>query len=585
VTAAGTQSLGCTITVYITGTVQLATIYADNFNTPKANPFTADSNTGAWSFYAPNGRFDIRFSGGNPSITPAYTSSDLLFQDLLSLTTGSPVLPSLGSTSANIAQSGFIQMAAGDCLSWRNNAGTADNCLTENPNDQLAYSGGLIPTTGTTVLPAGNCVQAGPNNTLTTIVGPCSPPISGFITATGSPVANQIGKFSGPTSVTSSGLTDSGTSIAALEPMAVGSFNKIITVDGVNYTTVQAAINALPSGGGTVLIPSGTYVGPTTIPTGTKLIGTGAPAAIGIAGNLVTLTYTATLTLTDISDASFENIAFDFSTATTPAGLVLKAGNGSYGNRFIRCVFNQAGGGSVPAVKLWASGGGTAKNVAFNTFEDVTIYGNNTTGSNPGPVIGVQFLGSGAVNSGAIATQNSFINTFIRGGIQGGVDLELNSDTNYFFNLALFQEWATTPTNSYGMGFNLLTPGSDQDADASWFYGVNITGGFTSYVRSGQATGSLIDITNITADVGTVVTGGTPQFSGRLVSLNGGQSEDYQDVGGNFQGKGAQTSFSNLGAPANGTSYYCPNCTIANPCAGGGTGAFAKRLNSVWVCN
>lgn len=43
--------------------------------------------------------------------------------------------------------------------------------------------------------------------------------------------------------------------------------------------------------------------------------------------------------------------------------------------------------------------------------------------------------------------------------------------------------------------------------------------------------------------------------------------------------------FANLGTPANGTLYFCSNCTIANPCAGSGTGAIAKRLNGVWVCN
>lgn len=43
--------------------------------------------------------------------------------------------------------------------------------------------------------------------------------------------------------------------------------------------------------------------------------------------------------------------------------------------------------------------------------------------------------------------------------------------------------------------------------------------------------------------------------------------------------------FANLLTPANGAYAYCSDCTIANPCAGGGTGAFAKRLNGVWVCN
>ena len=44
-------------------------------------------------------------------------------------------------------------------------------------------------------------------------------------------------------------------------------------------------------------------------------------------------------------------------------------------------------------------------------------------------------------------------------------------------------------------------------------------------------------------------------------------------------------AFASLGTPVNGVFTYCPDCTIANPCAGGGTGAFAKRLNGVWVCN
>jgi hypothetical protein len=43
--------------------------------------------------------------------------------------------------------------------------------------------------------------------------------------------------------------------------------------------------------------------------------------------------------------------------------------------------------------------------------------------------------------------------------------------------------------------------------------------------------------------------------------------------------------FASLSTPSNGTFYFCPDCTIANPCAGGGNGAFAKRLNGVWVCN
>jgi hypothetical protein len=43
--------------------------------------------------------------------------------------------------------------------------------------------------------------------------------------------------------------------------------------------------------------------------------------------------------------------------------------------------------------------------------------------------------------------------------------------------------------------------------------------------------------------------------------------------------------FTQLGSFQNGSRAYCSDCTIANPCAGSGTGAIAKRLNGVWVCN
>jgi hypothetical protein len=44
-------------------------------------------------------------------------------------------------------------------------------------------------------------------------------------------------------------------------------------------------------------------------------------------------------------------------------------------------------------------------------------------------------------------------------------------------------------------------------------------------------------------------------------------------------------TFASLGTPTNGTIVYCQDCTIASTCAGSGTGAIAKRLNSIWVCN
>ena len=52
-----------------------------------------------------------------------------------------------------------------------------------------------------------------------------------------------------------------------------------------------------------------------------------------------------------------------------------------------------------------------------------------------------------------------------------------------------------------------------------------------------------------------------------------------------LKGDGTAATFANLGAATNGSMIYCSDCTIANPCAGSGNGALAKRLNGAWVCN
>lgn len=55
---------GCTVTVYAAGTVTLSTLYSDTSGTALANPFTANSTTGYFTFYAAPGNYDVRLSGG-----------------------------------------------------------------------------------------------------------------------------------------------------------------------------------------------------------------------------------------------------------------------------------------------------------------------------------------------------------------------------------------------------------------------------------------------------------------------------------------------------------------------------------------
>lgn len=120
----GARVIGCTVQVTISGTLNTATIYSDNLGTPLASTFVANPQSGLWFFYADNGRYDITFSGGSPTISPAYTLSDLLFLDLdgTSTFTGS----SFSSASANIAQSGVLRLASGDTVAWRNTANNGD---------------------------------------------------------------------------------------------------------------------------------------------------------------------------------------------------------------------------------------------------------------------------------------------------------------------------------------------------------------------------------------------------------------------------------------------------------------------------
>lgn len=104
----GARVASATITVYQTGTLTPATIYADNLATPLSNPFTSDAN-GLWMFYAANGRYDVQMSSGSPTISPAYTLSDFLLSDSIQ-SSWSPV------ASAGLTVSGGTVMLAGSYI-------------------------------------------------------------------------------------------------------------------------------------------------------------------------------------------------------------------------------------------------------------------------------------------------------------------------------------------------------------------------------------------------------------------------------------------------------------------------------------
>lgn len=112
--------------------------------------------------------------------------------------------------------------------------------------------------------------------------------------------------------------------------------------------------------------------------------------------------------------------------------------------------------------------------------------------------------------------------------------------------------------------------------------------------------------TTVGIQMGVLTTGnGQPSQSIRLIGRNGSGVVNFMDVdldqNGNFEfrptggaatlivapsGSITQTGVAFASLPTvNGSITYCTNCTIANPCNSGGTGAIAKRLNGVNVCN
>lgn len=84
----------CTVTVYLTGTTTLATIFSDGSNTPLANPFTATPQ-GTYIFYSATGQgYDVVLSGGVP---PNFYTTPVTVTNIFPCASGTPCVISSGS--------------------------------------------------------------------------------------------------------------------------------------------------------------------------------------------------------------------------------------------------------------------------------------------------------------------------------------------------------------------------------------------------------------------------------------------------------------------------------------------------------
>jgi hypothetical protein len=115
---------GGSVSIYLTGTVTLATIYSDNGITPKTNPTTTDI-LGGFDFYIANGIYDLVFSGSGVTqktrnaveiskITQA-DSTDVLTKVQTLQVVGAATLPTI--TGPSTVSGGGLTVASGQVLS------------------------------------------------------------------------------------------------------------------------------------------------------------------------------------------------------------------------------------------------------------------------------------------------------------------------------------------------------------------------------------------------------------------------------------------------------------------------------------
>jgi hypothetical protein len=199
---------------------------------------------------------------------------------------------------------------------------------------------------------------------------------------------------------------------------------------------------------------------------------------------------------------------------------------------FTGTLASSIGGASFPM--LAPDGTASAPSYSFSNLTGGGLY-----------LSGTSITLSGASTTGATSGRNLLLNGGNAGdtGGGGGITIAAGSGGTVSGN------GGTTTLNGGGATEG---NGGSVNLNARDAVGTNKNGGVIN-ITSGLATGS-----------------GTPG----LVSFLGSGITKFKAI-----------TFASLPTPTDGMFLYCSDCTIASPCAGSGTGAFAKRLNGVWVCN
>jgi hypothetical protein len=99
-----------------------------------------------------------------------------------------------------------------------------------------------------------------------------------------------------------------------------------------------------------------------------------------------------------------------------------------------------------------------------------------------------------------------------------------------------------------------------------------------------MGSGAALKLSSTAFYYGTVDAGVSRGGGAGIVAIGTGAAGSVAGIIAAKAHRGTAVHFASL-STTNGDLEYCDDCTIANPCAGSGTGAYAKRLNGVSVCN
>ena len=267
--------------------------------------------------------------------------------------------------------------------------------------------------------------------------------------------------------------------------------------------------------------------------------------------------------------------------ANTPAivrvGCDANAGTGNFGaGNVLRNVYLQPGGNYNSMIQYI----GNASCVGMSLLLD-TVVGGQTNAIDMNNINIPLFAESSSVNPDETAAGLKIINQpanpnilFIQSAVDNG-GTQANMRLGGPIQFGLGNQQITT-----GKTFYLCYPGGAGNR-LGWYGGPCGTGSnaimeFSAnrtrwWDNSGSFSNALLDV-NASSGANQINLGNPTSPTNSMVNLG-------------YAMKLLSSTFASLPGSPNGSILYCSDCTIANPCASGGNGALAKRLNGAWVCN